>query len=233
MMRTSSILVSALLIGCGAGAASEPEPSTPPASEPGTPSTRAHANPPADRLGTLPDGVGVAVGERAPEVSAVDAFETTEVALADLWSAGDVLVVFYRGGWCPFCNHQLHTLTEAYEEFQRRGVTLVAISVDEPESGARTRASWEIPFPVLSDPDLVAHRAFRVLEPLDDAMVERLLGHGMDVEASSGRTHHTIAVPALFLVDQEGVVRWSHADRDYRTRPSPQQIIEAIDALAR
>jgi peroxiredoxin len=188
------------------------------------------AAPPEARVGTLPPDIGVAVGQPAPDASLHDS-GGAGVRLADLFSKGAVLLVFYRGGWCPFCNFQIHELTEAYPEYQKRGVTPVAISVDKQEEGAKTRATYTIPFPVLSDPDLVAHKAYRVLHHADDAEVQRLKGFGIDLEKSSGRDHHTFAVPALFLVDKTGKVRWAHADVDYKTRPRTKQILAAIDAL--
>lgn len=141
------------------------------------------------------------------------------------------MLVFYRGGWCPFCNYQIRQLTEAYPQYRERGVTPVAISVDRPEEAAKTRATYEIPFPVLSDPDLAAHRAYRVMHEVDDAERERLAGFGMDIERASGRDHHVIAIPSVFVVDAEGVVRWAHADPDYRVRPSNEQILAALDRL--
>lgn len=213
----------------------EPRPSSEPAAATGSartmPPTKAYANPSAAEVGTLPDGVGLAVGSAVPDVSISDS-EGRQVALRDLASRGALLVVFYRGGWCPFCNFQIRELTTAFPEFQRRGVGLVAISVDRVEEAAKTNATYQIPFPVLSDPDLLAHRAFRVTRLVDDAEVARLKAMGLDIEAASGRHHHTIAIPATFLVVQ-GVVRWAHASQDYRTRPSTAQLLSAVDQVLR
>ena len=192
-----------------------------------TPSTREYANPPADALGTLPQGYGVEVGQPAPRVTVQD-MDGEAVELESLWRDQPVLLVFYRGGWCPYCNFQIHELTEAFEAFRERGVGLAVISVDRAEASARTSASWEIPFPVLSDPDLAAHQAFHVGNEVEPETLDRLRAMGMDLEHSSGREHHVIAVPAIFLIDREGVVTWAHADLDYRRRPSPEQVLGAI-----
>jgi peroxiredoxin len=181
-----------------------------------------------DKLGTLPEGVGVAVGSPAPDARLIDS-EGKAQNLAELWKKGKVLVVFYRGGWCPFCNFQVRGLTQAFLELQKRGVTPVVISVDQTSEASKTQATYSIPFPVLSDPDLTAHKAFRVVQEVDDATVERYKGMGIDLEKSSGRKHHTIAIPAMFLVDEKGVVRWAHADRDYKIRPTTDQLLGAIE----
>jgi peroxiredoxin len=141
-----------------------------------------------------------------------------------------VLLVFYRGGWCPYCNFQIHELTAAYPEYQKRGVTPVAISVDKQDEAAKAEATYTIPFPLLSDPDLAAHKAFRVIHQADEAEVAKLKGFGIDLEERSGKTHHAFAVPSLFLIDKGGVVRFAHADPEYKVRPRTKQILAAIDA---
>ena len=186
------------------------------------------SNPPAEALGTLPEGVGLAVGSKVPPAVVVDSAGAA-FDLGARVATGDTLVVFYRGGWCPYCNLQLRELTERAADFKAAGVGLVALSVDQPTEAAKSRARYTIPFPVLGDPDLRAHTAFRVTHVLDAAGVARLKGFGIDVEAGSGRAHHTIAVPAMFLV-RAGVVAWAHADRDYKRRPSAAQVLGALPA---
>jgi len=105
------------------------------------------------------------------------------------------------------------------------------VSVDKPSEASRTFRSHDIPFPLLSDSDLVMHKAFRVLNVVDGKMVEKYKGFGIDLEKSSGRDHHIIAIPSLFVIDRRGIVRWAHADRDHRARPSMKQILEALDGL--
>jgi len=102
------------------------------------------------------------------------------------------------------------------------------VSVDTPARAREAQATYEIPFPVLSDPDAIMIDAFNVVNELDEAGVERLEGFGIDVEAWSDREHHKIAIPSIFLVDEEGVVRWAHAAHDYKRRPSLDQVVEAI-----
>ena len=186
--------------------------------------------PEPQQLGTLPQDIGIAAGQPAPDAMLHDA-DGQSIQLRDLVANGPILLVFYRGGWCPYCNFQIHELTAAFAEFERRGVTPVAVSVDQVEEASKTTPTYTIPFPVLSDPDLAAHRAFRVVHHADDAEVTRLNGFGLDIERSSGRNHHDFAIPSIFVIDRAGVVRWAHADPDYKVRPSTLQLLAAIDAL--
>lgn len=189
---------------------------------------KAYSAPPASQLGTRPDGVGVPVGATAPDFEVRD-IDGRATKLSTLNQRGALLLSFYRGGWCPYCSFEIHALTKAYPEFEKRGVTPVAISVDRPEEGSRAKATYEIPFPVLSDPDLVAHGAYRVVHKADAAETERLTSFGIDLEKASGRSHHSFAIPAFFLIDKDGRVRWAHADPDYKVRPSIEQLLAVID----
>jgi len=190
-----------------------------------------YSAPAKERLGTLPEGVGVPVGQTPPDAVLED-LSKGKVDLAELAEKrGPLLVVFYRGGWCPYCNFEIHELAVAYPDYQKRGILPVAISVDKPSESAETAATYTIPFPVLSDPDLRAHQAFRVVHTADETEVLKLKGAGIDLEEASGRTHHEFAIPALFVVDRSFTVRWAHADPDYKVRPRTSQILGVIDGL--
>lgn len=181
------------------------------------------------QLGTVPEGKGLDIATSVPEVAVTD-LEGEEVALPDLVRRGPTLIVFYRGGWCPYCNAQVRRMTEAYPELEKRGVTPALISVDRPEAAAQTRASYEIPFPVLSDPDLEAHRAFRVVHQASDKERAALREAGVDLEAASGKSHHSYAIPSMFLFGEDGKLVWRHVDPDYTVRPSMDQVLRILDA---
>jgi peroxiredoxin len=185
--------------------------------------------PSTERAGVLAPGTGVPVGQRIPAVVGRD-LDGREVALSALYVKGWVLLAFYRGGWCPYCNAEIHALTLAYGEYQKRGVTPVAISVDTPEKEAKTNATYEVPFPLLSDSEATISEAFRVTKQFTPDELARYKGFGVDLESHSGQSHHKIAIPALFLVDPTGVVRWAHSDPEFKVRPSTTQILAGIDA---
>ena len=188
---------------------------------------------PADRLGSAPPGFGLAVGNKAPDATLPDVTGQSQ-RLAALYAAGPVFVVFYRGGWCPFCNLQLHRLATAMPEFDKKGIRIVAISVDTPGQEAKTQAKNGVPFPMLSDSDLAAHKAFHVVHVPPDAEAKAFASYGIDLEQYSGQRHHSFAVPAIFLVDRTGTIRWRHIDQDYKTRPTPAQMLDVAGrALAK
>lgn len=216
----------------GLPALPDPEPTTKPA-EPAKPMAKATTDTANDALGSLPEGVGLEPGKQLPDV-AVRALDGGVVKLASFVEESPALFVFYRGGWCPYCNFQVREMTKAYPEFQQRKVVPVLISVDSPDESARTSATYEIPFPVLSDSNLEAHKAFNVAFEVDADTLAKYKSFGIDLEKASGKDHHNLAVPSVFLVGTDKKILWAHADVDYKTRPSPAQLLAAIDGeLAR
>ncbi|GEM_PF-1853096 len=181
-------------------------------------------------IGELPDGIGIATGESAPEVSTTDT-DGNDVELLELIDDEAIVLFFYRGGWCPYCNFQIREMTQAGDQFFDRGVRPVAISVDRPDEASQTAGGYDIPFPVLTDPDLTVHEAFSVVYEADAQEVQELAEMGMDIEEASGRDHNSYAVPSIFIIDNDGVVRWSHANLDYSVRPSTDQLLTVIDDL--
>ena len=95
------------------------------------------------------------------------------------------------------------------------------------EQGGQDERPFLGPQPL--DAQLLDRRVVRLWGPLDDATVAKMKGFGVDLERSSGQTHHEIAIPSLFLIDRTGVVRWAHSDPDFKVRPSTAQILAAID----
>jgi len=188
------------------------------------------AETPADHLGTVPAGLGLKVGAKAPDATLPD-ITGKAVRLKALYAEGPTFVVFYRGGWCPFCNLQLHELTTAKPEFDKRGIHLVAISVDKPDEEAKTQAKQGVAFPMLSDSSMTALKAYNVVHRPADAEAKTLAGYGIDLDQYSGQRHHSFAVPALFLVDKSGTIRWEHVDEEFKVRPSARQMLEVADRI--
>ena len=194
------------------------------------PTPKDYAAPEPARVGVLAPGTGIAVGEHIPDLSARD-LSGKVVSLASLYEAGPILLVFYRGGWCPYCNMEIHLLTGAYGEFEKRGVTPVAISVDRPDAESILKATYVIPFPVLSDVDARVLEGFHVAQTVPPDIVAGMRSKGIELEQYSGEKHHKIAIPSLFLIDRDGIVRWAHSDPDFKVRPRTLQILAAIDSV--
>ena len=181
-------------------------------------------------LGTLEPNTGRPVGHQIENFS-VASVEGEPTSLHSLLARGKLMVVFYRGGWCPYCNVQVRQLSVAAQSFFNRGVTPVLISADKPDAAMLAKKAYEIPFPVLSDPELAAHKAFNVVYRLEDKFIPVYKDYGIVLSDWSGKDHQMFAVASVFILDSTGKVLWAHSSHDYKTRPSVEQLIDVIKKL--
>ncbi|MCC5843213.1 MAG: AhpC/TSA family protein [Verrucomicrobia bacterium] len=149
------------------------------------------------------------------------------VSLAKLTRDQKTVLVFYRGGWCPFCNTQLAALVEIEDELRENGWRILAVSPDRPEIVKEAKKESDYPYLLVSDSDMNAAKAFGLAFTVDEEGFDRLKGFGIDLEAASGKTHRMLPVPAVFLVDAEGEIVFAHHDPDYRKRLSNEAILQA------
>jgi len=177
----------------------------------------------------LPDP-GIKIGEKAPDFNLPDAFGN-KVKLSDLLKKGPVVLVFYRGAWCPFCNLHLHVLNKHLPEFERLGAQLVTITPQKPELSATQVKKSGYPFKVLSDLDNSAMKAYRLFYKMDDDLVKLYVKLGLDVAKFNGPGRYVLPVPGSFVIDKTGIVRARHATTDYTQRMEPAAIIKALEGL--
>jgi len=159
----------------------------------------------ADPVPANKEHLVVNVGEKAPSFELPD-HQGQPWNLSGQLEAGPVMLVFYRGDWCPYCNGQLVSFARQYGEFERRGAQVAAISVDPPENSVETIGKLMLPFPLLGDPrgDLA-----------------KLYGL-WDGEES-------VAVPAIVVVDRSGEIRYLYAGADFADRPGDEEVFAALD----
>lgn len=165
-------------------------------------------------------------GVRLPDV-VVRTSNCEKVALADLADGRPAAFVFYRGGWCPYCNVHLAELGEVAPQLEEQGYRIFAISPDRPEQVVEAAAEFEGGYTLFSDSTMEAAKAFGVAFRLDDETFERLHSFGIDIEKASGEKHRLLPVPAVFLVDADGVITFRYYNPDYRERLSGEALLEA------
>lgn len=184
-----------------------------------------------DLAAEMPDP-GLAVGARAPDFSLPNAFGDP-VQLSDLLAEGPVVLTFYRGAWCPYCNLQLRGLHQSLPQIKARGARLVAVTPQLPDKSRQQVEDDGYAFEVLSDLDDRVMQAydlfFKVPKDLDTVYRERL---GLDLAEYNGPNRRVLPVPGTFVIDRDGVIRAAFADVDYRKRMEPAAIIAALDQLS-
>ena len=134
-----------------------------------------------------------------------------------------IVLVFYRGNWCPMCNIQITSLAKDYPEFQKRNTEIIAISTDTPEGARKTREKTHAPFPILIDENNKVIQLYKVV------VEKREL---KDIVALMHRKKAgTYAMPAVFIIDAGGIIRYSHIGKSYTDRPSNEKLLNKLSEL--
>ena len=142
-----------------------------------------------------------------------------------------IVLTFYRGGWCPYCNLHLAELRTAEEELKALGFDVWFISPDKPEllsEGEDTGFDYTL----MSDPDMSVAEAFGIAFDVDDATLERYLGFGLDLKDRSGSDRAVLPAPATFLIGSDGVVQFSYVNPDFKVRLAPEVLVAAAQAYS-
>ena len=173
------------------------------------------------------------IGDRVPDFTLPDPFGH-DVSFKTLLAKGPVVVSFYRGEWCPYCNLELRAFQQALPQMQELGASLVAISPEKPEGGAAAIEKNALTFTVLSDFENKVARQFGIVfqvgEKLQD-LSKNLFKN--DLALRNGEGSYQLPVPATFVVDAEGIVRFAHVEVDYMTgRAEPEEVVAVLKGLA-
>jgi len=142
------------------------------------------------------------------------------------------VLIFYRGGWCPFCNKHLSQLQSAEPQLRKLGYQIIAISPDRPVELKKSLEKDKLSYTLLSDSSMAAAKAFGLAFEVDAPMLEKLASYNIDIEAASGEKHHQLPVPAVFMVGTDGIVDFVHANPDYKVRLSSEKILAAAKAAS-
>jgi peroxiredoxin len=181
-----------------------------------------------DSSGVAP---GLAVGEAAPNFTLPNALGES-VSLADALAKGPVVLTFYRGEWCPFCNLELRALQAALPRFEGLGASVIAISPQSPDHSLSVKEKAELSFEVLSDARQEVIRAYKVQFTVPAAIKDLHLSvFQNDLSTHTADGSWDLPVPATFVIDQAGVVRAAGVSADWRVRMDPDDIEAALAAL--
>ena len=168
----------------------------------------------------------VETGATAPD-PAITTAEGDEVRLHSRLAEHPAVLVFYRGGWCPYCNRHLKALASVGADLRDLGYRIHAVSMDRPTKVADAAAEAEFDYALYSDADAEAAKAFGLAFRVGPERYEKLLGYGIDLEKASGREHHILPVPAVFLIGTDGRIRFRYYNPDYEVRLSADRLLEA------
>jgi peroxiredoxin len=173
------------------------------------------------------------VGDAAPASLTLSDALGRPVRLAELWSRGPLVLLFYRGGWCPYCNLELRAWQHKLPELQGLGASLVAVSPQTPDNSLSTAEKNELAFPVLSDSSLTASDAFGITFTLPPELVELYGRVGNELPVVNGNGQWALPLPATFVVSRDGRIVFAHVEADYRERAEPADVLRAVGGAVR
>ena len=158
--------------------------------------------------------------------------EGKTVSLDSLLINGPVVLTFYRGDWCPYCNLQLRALQARLDEMQAMGASLVAISPQVPDESLTKSEISQMNFTVLSDQNASVASQYGVAWEVPEFLLSHMrVDRNLDLAKINNGNTHVLPIPATFILDKNGTIVWTYVNVDYRTRSEPQEIIEQLQKL--
>jgi peroxiredoxin len=182
-------------------------------------------------ISVLRDGLAktaLKAGDRAPPV-VLPNVRGERVDVATLLKRGPVVLTFYRGGWCPYCNLELRAYQRVLPEITAAGASLVAISPEKPDDTLSTAEKNSLTFEVLSDVGQKVGKAFRLVYDFTEELKSAYRDFGLDIPVKNGApAEWALPISATYVIDRDGLILYAHTDADYRDRADPGEILAML-----
>jgi peroxiredoxin len=170
-------------------------------------------------------------GQEADLSKVVTTVENKTVALKEVTGGKPSVLVFYRGGWCPYCNKQLSRLRKITKQIKKLGYKLIAVSPDKVSKFQETVKKNKLDYTVVSDSDLHIAEHFGLTFKVDAKTRTIYKGYGIDLEEASGRKHYSLPLPAIYVLDSKGLVHFNYVNPNYRIRMNEKILLTALKEL--
>jgi peroxiredoxin len=170
-------------------------------------------------------------GDRAPEFTLSDQ-DGNAVSSAGLLAQGPLVLTFYRGVWCPYCNLELQAIQEALPEIAARGARVLAISPQTAPNSRKSARQSKLAFPILSDVQGAVGAAFGLRFRLPDYLIDLYKSLKNDLPSFNGDPSWTLPMPARYVIGTDGVIAYAEVNPDYTRRPDPTELLPVLDRLA-
>ncbi len=169
------------------------------------------------------------VGDKAPDFTLNNALNET-ISLYKELEKGPVVLTWYRGGWCPYCNITLHYLQEKLPEFKKIGATLIALTPELPDNSLSTSEKNKLEFTVLSDVGNTVGKDYGVVFKLTDD-VASIYQEGFGLNQKNGDDSNELPLAATYVIDKKGIIQFAFLDADYTERAEVTDILSSLNKL--
>ena len=175
---------------------------------------------------TADDVAPLQVGDKAPDVQLIR-MDGGTIGIAEAYKEVPLVLVFFRGGWCPYCTKHLNAIGKVIPDLVELGYQVIAISPDSEESIREGTTKVDQGILLAQDKDFAAVEAFGLGFALDDETLKKYESYDISPRARESDGAHILPVPAVFVVDQQGIIQFVHYDPNYKKRLSPKDILAA------
>lgn len=155
------------------------------------------------------------------------------VKSSDLLKEGNIVLVFYRGAWCPFCNLYLHKLQTRLADISAAGGKLVAVSVENPDASMAIAKKNEVQFTVLSDPNLDTAKKFGIVYNLSPDLDKAYRDYGLDIAKHNAMARPELPLAVTYVIDKTGKITYAYIEADYKKRAEPDVIIDELKKIGK
>jgi peroxiredoxin len=170
---------------------------------------------------------GLFIGSKAPDFKTKD-HNGKEVRLKDLLKKGKVILIFYRGQWCPYCIKELAKLQDSLQAITAKGASIVAVTPEKPERIQLTLEKTKSTYPIIHDEELKIMKAYDVAFELTESTITRYRNSGLNVEENNGKNGNFLPVPAVFVIDKESTIVYRFFEPDYKKQAPVKEIMAAL-----
>jgi peroxiredoxin len=171
---------------------------------------------------------GLFINSKAPDFKANDQYGN-EIRLKDILRDSLVVLVFYRGEWCPYCNRQLKKLEDSLQLIKEKGARLIAVTPEKPEFISKTIEKTKASYPLLYDKEMKIMKAYAVAFEVDGRTVSRYKNADIDLATANGQKDKIyLPIPAIYIISKEGSILYRYFNEDYKKRPTVQEIINNL-----
>lgn len=173
-----------------------------------------------------PSPKGLLVNDEAPVFSAKDQAGNL-IQLEEELKKGPVVLVFYRGYWCPYCNRYLKQLEDSLLQISSKGARLLAVTAELPENIEQTAQKTKASYPILFDDGMKIMKNYDVAYAVDEKTIQAYKGYGIDFAKINGPSNGTnLPIPAIFVINKQGKIVFRHFDKDYTKRAPVAEILK-------
>ena len=170
---------------------------------------------------------GLKVGDEAPQITGIDQ-NGTKVNLQEILKTKEVVLVFYRGQWCPYCNRELSKINEELTAINAKGATVIAITPETAENIQKTIEKTKASFGIVEDKGLAIMKSYKVSFGVDDETISKYKKYGIDFEKANGANGANLPVPATYIIGKDGKIKYVFFNPDYSKRASVEEIIKNL-----